>query len=133
MGKKHSKQHKKKSWTTELEHRNRSESKKRSKKHKKHKKDQKDQLELVELVDAPEVAPLAIDSFLAALALSKKAVDESQAAVTSLVQYARTAGVTWPQVGRALGVTSQAAQQRYGKRPKPQVEAESEWRESVSV
>jgi hypothetical protein len=38
--------------------------------------------------------------------------------VEHLVRTARAAGLTWPQVGGALGVTTQAAQQRYGRAPK---------------
>lgn len=38
---------------------------------------------------------------------------------TDLVRHARSKGATWVQVGELLGVTAQAARQRYGKRTGP--------------
>ena len=56
------------------------------------------------------------DSLLSALTNEQKSIEGSQAAIEGLVRDARMADVTWPQIGRALGVTTQAAQQRFGKR-----------------
>lgn len=41
----------------------------------------------------------------------------AEAATRDAVEQAREAGMTWEQVGQALGVTKQAAQQRYGIPP----------------
>lgn len=52
------------------------------------------------------------------LGLLMDATAERQVAedrVARRVQLAREAGATWEQVGRALGVTKQAAQKRYGR------------------
>jgi hypothetical protein len=57
---------------------------------------------------------------LATLMSARNALDESQMVVDSLVMSLRTDGVTWPQVGEALGVTAHAAQQRFGRRVKMQ-------------
>ena len=62
----------------------------------------------VESVTGPE-------ALLVALSEAKKTVEGAQRTIESLVRDARASGVTWPQVGRALGVTTQAAQQRYGR------------------
>jgi hypothetical protein len=37
--------------------------------------------------------------------------------ITLHAQYARGDGATWQEIGHALGITKQAAQQRYGYRP----------------
>jgi hypothetical protein len=42
---------------------------------------------------------------------------ETEAAIAAVVGTARAAGAPWSAVGAALGVSAQAAQQRYGPRP----------------
>lgn len=42
---------------------------------------------------------------------------ETEAAIAAVVGTAREAGAPWSAVGAALGVSAQAAQQRYGCRP----------------
>lgn len=79
--------------------------KKQTKKHK---------AELPPSTEAPQAEQ---DDLLAVLIRAKEAVEENQAVIEMGVGAARKAGVTWPQIGSALGVTAQAAQQRYGSRP----------------
>jgi hypothetical protein len=55
------------------------------------------------------------EALLVALTEAKRTVEGAQKTIESLVRDARASGITWPQVGRALGVTTQAAQQRYGR------------------
>jgi hypothetical protein len=57
-----------------------------------------------------------LDSLLSALTSEQKSIEGSQSAIEGLVRDARLADATWPQIGHALGVTTQAAQQRFGKR-----------------
>lgn len=45
------------------------------------------------------------------------AVQTVESATRTAVERARAAGATWEQVGHALAVTKQAAQQRYGRSP----------------
>jgi hypothetical protein len=53
---------------------------------------------------------------------------EIESTVTQIVTAARTVGVSWSAIGAALGVSAQAAQQRYGSnlngKPTRQVKAE---------
>lgn len=42
---------------------------------------------------------------------------ELQFAITHNVNAARANGASWAEIGRALGITKQAAQQKYGKKP----------------
>ena len=51
---------------------------------------------------------------LAALSDAAEAATYAQHRVEALVHEARETGHSWEQIGRALGVTKQAAQQRYG-------------------
>jgi microcompartment protein CcmK/EutM len=67
------------------------------------------------------IGPHAVSHpLLATLSSARNALDESQMVVDSLVMSLRTDGVTWPQVGEALGVSAHAAQQRFGRRVKMQ-------------
>lgn len=49
------------------------------------------------------------------VALTAQARDEADALLRETVAGARAAGLTWDAVGRALGMTKQAAQQRFGR------------------
>jgi hypothetical protein len=42
--------------------------------------------------------------------------DESDAYLRELVDVAREEGATWAEIGSAIGVTTQAVHQRYGRR-----------------
>ena len=56
------------------------------------------------------------ESLLSALTNEQRAIQGCQAAIEGLVRDAWMTDLTWPYFGRALGVTTQAAQQRFGKR-----------------
>jgi hypothetical protein len=49
---------------------------------------------------------------------------EVESAIDEAVRTARATGVTWSAVGAALGVSAQAAQQRYGRRHHNAAQAE---------
>jgi hypothetical protein len=51
-------------------------------------------------------------ALLPALARERDAVEQS---IRLQVATARDAGASWAEIGRALGVSKQAAQQRYGR------------------
>jgi hypothetical protein len=53
----------------------------------------------------------------AALAATAALRDAADAKLFDLVGFARDAGASWAAIGEALGVTTQAAHQRYGPRP----------------
>ncbi|PFG34551.1 hypothetical protein [Sanguibacter antarcticus] len=50
------------------------------------------------------------------VAVTQKATTETDALLRAAVDSARGAGCTWEQIGGVLGMTRQAAQQRYGRR-----------------
>jgi len=54
------------------------------------------------------------DAYLRLVALSRTAADESNRLLRDSVGGARTAGHSWDTLGRILGVSRQAAQQRFG-------------------
>ncbi|HEY8883260.1 MAG TPA: RNA polymerase subunit sigma-70 [Dermatophilaceae bacterium] len=60
------------------------------------------------------VASQAVTDAAAALARLAAATEQHAAAVTEQVWRVRALGGTWATVGAALGVTRQAASQRYG-------------------
>lgn len=55
------------------------------------------------------------DAHLELVALARAARSETDVLLAAAVQSARGAGCTWEQVGTVLGMTRQAAQQRYGQ------------------
>ena len=55
------------------------------------------------------------DAHLELVALARAARSETDVLLAAAVQSARGAGCTWEQVGAVLGMTRQAAQQRYGQ------------------
>ena len=57
---------------------------------------------------------LTVGAALAATATLRDAADKK---LFELVGFAREAGASWAAIGEALGVTTQAAHQRYGPRP----------------
>jgi hypothetical protein len=69
-----------------------------------------EELARIPLNPSGEHAPMAEYAALARVAERKAAEG---------VAYARRNGMTWQWIGERLGVTAQAAQQRYGKLPKP--------------
>jgi len=62
------------------------------------------------------------DAHLELVALARAARSETDVLLAAAVQSARSAGCTWEQVGTVLGMTRQAAQQRYGQ-PDPTASA----------
>ena len=59
---------------------------------------------------------LTVGAALAATAAIRDAADRK---LYVLVGYAREAGASWASIGEALGVSTQAAHQRFGPKPTP--------------
>lgn len=55
------------------------------------------------------------EAYAELVALTAQARDEADALLQEAVAGARAAGLTWDAVGQALGMTKQAAQQRFGR------------------
>ena len=72
--------------------------------------------ELLELLGRIEEGPLTLEAGLRASAIIRAALDALQ---HELVGLARDEGASWSQIGAALGVTTQAAHQRFGPPPTP--------------
>ena len=72
--------------------------------------------ELLELFGRIEDGPLTLEAGLRASAVVRAAVDALQ---HELVGLARDEGGSWSQIASALGVTTQAAHQRFGPPPAP--------------
>jgi hypothetical protein len=72
--------------------------------------------ELLELFGRIEDGPLTLEAGLRASAILRRALDALQ---QELVGLARDEGASWSQIGAALGVTTQAAHQRFGPPPTP--------------
>jgi hypothetical protein len=72
--------------------------------------------ELLELFGRIEDGPLTLEAGLQASAIVRRALDALQ---QELVGLARDEGASWSQIGAALGVTTQAAHQRFGPPPTP--------------
>lgn len=58
------------------------------------------------------------DSAVAAVARTAAEIEDAQARLEVAVRAARAAGATWAQVGQAMGVTRQAAHERWGHIPR---------------
>jgi hypothetical protein len=86
-------------------------------KKKRSKKRSRKEREEIDSLGGPQAMPHPL---LSTLTSARKALDESQMVVDSLVMSLRSDGVTWPQVGEALEVSAHAAQQRFGRRVKMQ-------------
>ena len=69
--------------------------------------------ELLSLMHRLENGPLTLEAGLRATAAVRRGVDELQA---ELVLTARGEGASWAAIGEALGVTTQAAHQRFSSR-----------------
>ena len=69
--------------------------------------------ELLALVRRLEDGPLTLEAGLRATAAMRRGVDDLQA---ELVSSARAEGASWAAIGEALGVTTQAAHQRFSAR-----------------
>ena len=67
-----------------------------------------------ELVQRMGDGELTVGAALAATAALREAADRK---LFDLVGFARTSGASWAAIGEALGVTTQAAHQRYGPKP----------------
>ena len=65
-----------------------------------------------ELVARSGAGELTVGAALTATAALRSAADEK---IFELVGFARDAGASWAAIGEALGVTTQAAHQRYGR------------------
>ncbi|AHC23904.1 MULTISPECIES: DUF3887 domain-containing protein [Mycobacteriaceae] len=68
---------------------------------------------LGQLVAAPILS--ADQDPLATVGIAREVKEDAESLLAAAVQRARTAGHTWQQVGDALGITRQAAFQRFGK------------------
>jgi hypothetical protein len=55
------------------------------------------------------------DEVLSNLAQLAIELDEAQKRVVLDVTFSRALGASWAEIGRSLGISKQAAQQRYGK------------------
>jgi hypothetical protein len=57
------------------------------------------------------------------LGQSRATLDQARAGLADAVRYARSQGWSWADVGEALGITKQTAQERFGapaeRRPRP--------------
>jgi hypothetical protein len=68
---------------------------------------------MVELVrQTGDGAELTVGAALGATAALRAAADDK---LFELVEFARQSGASWAAIGEALGVTTQAAHQRYGR------------------
>lgn len=56
---------------------------------------------------------------ITALKAMRSAEQQLEAARTALVQQLRASGTPWSAIGAAIGISKQAAQQRYGGPPRP--------------
>ena len=65
-----------------------------------------------ELVQRTGSGDLTVGAALSATAALRSAADEK---LFELVQFARSSGASWSAIGEALGVSTQAAHQRYGR------------------
>lgn len=72
--------------------------------------------ELLDLFGRIEDGPLTLEAGLHASAVLRAALDALQ---HELVGLARDEGASWSQIAHALGVTTQAAHQRFGPPPTP--------------
>jgi hypothetical protein len=68
---------------------------------------------MVDLVRRTGAEDLTVGVALGATAALRDAADRK---LFELVGYAREAGASWAEIGAALGVSTQAAHQRYGRR-----------------
>jgi hypothetical protein len=66
------------------------------------------------LVQRTGEGKLTVGAALAATAALRDAADQK---LFQLVGFARDEGASWAQIGEALGVSTQAAHQRYGPKP----------------
>ena len=56
---------------------------------------------------------------LEAISWPLKALKQEEARLHGYVQVARAEGASWTEIGKVLGISKQAAQQRFGKEPAP--------------
>lgn len=86
--------------------------------------------ELVEAVQPGLMKRLDTEpaAFLPLISLMQAVGSEAQAALTASVDAARASGLSWDRIGAQLGISRQAAQQRFGHAPK--VNADGVWRMS---
>lgn len=66
----------------------------------------------------PDVAPFKpVSQEVKAIRAGRRAVEAAEINLISAVSAARAADITWREVGMALGISPQAAQQRFGPDP----------------
>lgn len=63
-------------------------------------------------------------STLVMLDYVQELLEEAERTRYDLVQKARAEGASWTKIGQQIGMSKQAAQQRYGPKPKPQPDAD---------
>lgn len=76
--------------------------------------------------DVADDGPLGLDDHLALIAASARAENEVRAILQRSVTAARAGGASWALIGTQLGMTRQAAQQRFGAAVEPAPAGESE-------
>jgi len=75
-----------------------------------------------DLVQRTGDGQLTVGAALVATAALRDAADRK---LYELVGFARSAGASWAAIGDALGVTTQAAHQRFGPKPIPRADSAS--------
>ncbi|MGO9157376.1 hypothetical protein [Mycobacterium sp.] len=83
----------------------------------KHKIDIDEWLDSIE----PNPADARDASHMRAIIAAKQALDDAEAQLAAAVHAARAAGDTWAAIGVALGITRQAAYQRFDQRAKERI------------
>jgi ATP-dependent protease Clp ATPase subunit len=67
----------------------------------------------VKILEAAPTTPMAEDDILASLAACNAAVDASRDVLQRRIDHLRSQDVSWEVIGRALGVSRQAAWERF--------------------
>lgn len=75
----------------------------------------------------PDAPDLQSDAFLSLIASSADAEREVSALLQRSVLSARAAGISWARIGEGLGMSRQAAQQRFGARVDAPAEQNERW------
>lgn len=70
----------------------------------------------------------ALDRVEAALAAGEELTAGADELIGLFVDEAREAGFSWTEIGQRIGVTKQAARQRFTRQPQPRMNSDLEWR-----
>src|SRR5260370_3748318 len=70
----------------------------------------------------------ALDQVEAALAAAEEMTAGADELIGLFVGEARQAGFSWTEIGQRIGVSKQAARQRFAARPQPGTGSDLEWR-----